>query len=209
MEAPGEPLETAFDGRLKDFINGPTACILLPEMFDIVDADDQVIGQASRAEVHRRRLLHRSVHVYVFNSKGELYLQHRSMKKDLYPGKWTGSASGHLGPGESYASAARRELKEELGVDCDMHEAYRFDYEGREEREKSALFLARHDGPMAHNREEVSDGRFETLATVEAWLRERPDDFAPGFQVGFEKFLREGPALPLVGDPGDKRRRGL
>jgi 16S rRNA (adenine1518-N6/adenine1519-N6)-dimethyltransferase len=181
----------------------------LPEIFDIVDADDRVIGQASRAEVHHRKLLHRSVHIYVFNSKGELYLQLRSTKKDLYPGKWTGSASGHLGPGESYASAARRELKEELGVDCDVHEAYRFDYEGREEREKSALFLARHDGPMIHDPQEVSDGKFAALESVDAWLRARPADFAPGFQVGFERFLRERPPLPPVGDPGDKRRGRL
>lgn len=168
----------------------------MPEIFDIVDDEDRVIGQATREEVHRRRLLHRSVHVYVFSSAGELYLQKRSRQKDLYAGKWTGSASGHLEPGESYESAARRELEEELGIGPAVHEAYRFDYDGTEEREKSALFLARHDGPMRLSLEEVSDGRFVPVDEVRLWLERRPEDFAPGFRAGFERFEMLRPRLP-------------
>lgn len=86
------------------------------ELFDVVDADDRVIGQATRAAVHRDGLLHRSAHVFVFNSRGELFLQRRALSKDENPGVWDSSAAGHLDAGESYAEAARRELLEELGL---------------------------------------------------------------------------------------------
>ena len=59
------------------------------ELFDVVDADDQVIGQATRSEVHARGLMHRAAHVFVFNSSGELLLQQRSATKDAHPLCWT------------------------------------------------------------------------------------------------------------------------
>src|SRR5213593_4562124 len=86
------------------------------EIFDVVDQQDEVIGQAPRAEVHRRKLRHRAVHVFIFNSRGELFLQKRSMKKDCFPGLWDSSASGHLDRGEDYDRCALREVREELGV---------------------------------------------------------------------------------------------
>ena len=63
------------------------------ELFDVVDADDNVIGVGGRSKVHRERLFHRAVHVFVFNAKGELYLQKRSITKDTAPGKWVSSCS--------------------------------------------------------------------------------------------------------------------
>jgi predicted protein tyrosine phosphatase len=70
------------------------------EIFDVVNERDEVVGQAPRSEVHRRKLNHRAVHVLVFNSRGELFLQKRSLKKDCFPGAWDSSASGHLDTGE-------------------------------------------------------------------------------------------------------------
>ena len=86
------------------------------ELFDVVDENDEVVAQASRAEVHREEKLHRAVHVFLFNRSGELFLQQRSLLKDSHPGKWDSSASGHLDSGEDYAAAAERELAEELMV---------------------------------------------------------------------------------------------
>src|SRR4051812_43778026 len=85
------------------------------EIFDIVDEHDVVIGQRPRGEVHRTGLRHRAVHVLVFNSRGEVFLQKRSMLKDCFPGAWDSSASGHLQPGETYDDCAMREVEEELG----------------------------------------------------------------------------------------------
>ena len=84
------------------------------EIFDVVDENDVVTGQATRAEVHREKLLHRAIHIFAFNRKGDLFLQKRSHLKDTHAGQWDSSASGHLDSGEDYAEAAVRELEEEL-----------------------------------------------------------------------------------------------
>src|SRR5512139_4070862 len=86
------------------------------EIFDCVDASDQVIGREKRSEIHRQGLRHRAVHVLIFDKQGEIFLQKRSMQKDTFPGRWDSSASGHLDRGEDYDACAVRELREELGI---------------------------------------------------------------------------------------------
>lgn len=87
------------------------------EIFDIVNERDEVIGQNTRREVHARGLWHRAVHVLVFNARGEVFLQKRSMLKDTAKGKWDSSASGHLDTGEAYDACAVREVREEIGLE--------------------------------------------------------------------------------------------
>src|SRR5215467_4029102 len=86
------------------------------EIFDVVNELDEVVDHKPRSEVHRLGLMHRAVHVLVFNSHGEVFLQKRSMSKDRQPGLWDSSASGHLEMGESYDACAVRELREEIGL---------------------------------------------------------------------------------------------
>src|ERR1044072_5732360 len=89
----------------------------MPEdIFDVVNERDEVIDRKPRSEVHRLGLLHRAVHVLVFNSRGQIFLQKRSMKKDRQPGVWDSSASGHVDSGEDYDTCAVRELREEIGL---------------------------------------------------------------------------------------------
>src|SRR2546422_10810839 len=86
------------------------------EIFDVVNERDEVIGRQSRTEVHRLGLQHRAVHVLVFNSRGQVFLQKRSLTKDRQPGQWDSSASGHVDAGEDYDGCAVRELGEEIGL---------------------------------------------------------------------------------------------
>src|SRR5436189_1915417 len=86
------------------------------EIFDVVNERDEVIDRKPRSEVHRLGLLHRAVHVLVFNSRGQIFLQKRSMKKDRQPGLWDSSASGHVDSGEDYDTTAVREAREEIGL---------------------------------------------------------------------------------------------
>ncbi len=89
------------------------------DIFDIVDSSDTVVGSAPRSIVHRERLMHRAAHILIFciGSGGKkILLQKRSMSKDLYPGRYTTSCSGHVDSGETYDEAAVRELREETGV---------------------------------------------------------------------------------------------
>ena len=85
------------------------------DIFDIVNENDEVVGQKPRSEVHAEGLRHRAVHVLIFNDEGELFMQKRSKSKDTWPGAWDSSCSGHVDSGEVYEVAAIRELDEELG----------------------------------------------------------------------------------------------
>src|SRR5882672_4590492 len=88
----------------------------MDEWFDVVNERDEVVGRATRREVHARGLWHRAVHVLVFDAAGRVFLQKRSMTKDMSPGLWDSSCSGHLDAGEDYDAAAWRELQEEIGL---------------------------------------------------------------------------------------------
>ena len=87
------------------------------EMIEIVDRNGNVLGLAARSEFPGNpSLLHRVVHVLVFDTHGRLLLQKRSADKDVAPGKWDTSVGGHVNPGEDIERAASREMQEELGI---------------------------------------------------------------------------------------------
>ena len=92
---------------------------MVKDVFDIVDAADNVIGSAPRGEVHARGLMHRASHVIIFcnSPRGRMILlQKRSATKDKYPNLYTTSCSGHVDTGETYEIAAVREMREETGL---------------------------------------------------------------------------------------------
>lgn len=142
------------------------------EEFEIVDAQDRVIGRAPRSECHGDpRLVHRVAHVLVFNRFDELLLQKRAMSKDVQPGKWDTSVGGHLDPGESYLQAAMREMLEELGVEgIPLTFLYHSRIRNSFESENVATYLARHDGPFRHHPDEIDEIRFWSAEEIEGNL---------------------------------------
>jgi len=153
------------------------------ELFDVVDARDRVIGQATRGEVHARGLLHRAAHVFVFNSQGQLLLQQRSATKDSYPLCWTSSCSGHLDSGETYQAAAVRELREEIGLEAYVEFLVKFPAGSETSNEHTSLFRAICDKEPSPDPTEVADLQW---GTVEEWQRELvndPERFDPPFRV--------------------------
>ena len=86
------------------------------ETFDVVDENDNVVDSAARSEVHRNALMHRAVHVLVYDQDKRILVQRRGFNKDCSPGLWDTSAGGHVDSGEDYDEAAHRELAEELGI---------------------------------------------------------------------------------------------
>lgn len=160
------------------------------EIFDVVDADDQVTGTATRSEVHERMLIHRAVHVFVFNKRGDLLLQKRSALKDLCPGLWDSSVAGHLDSGEDYPAAASRELGEEMGIAVSEPPEEIARITPREETgwEHVRLYRARHDGALRYPAAEVETALFFPLAEVNAWVAACPTDFAPGFLECWKNF---------------------
>lgn len=152
------------------------------EIFDVVDENDQVTGQATRAEVHRRKLFHRAVHVMVTNKRGEVLLQQRSSLKDVHPDLWDSSVSGHLDSGEDYAAAAVRELDEEMGItDTPATEIGRVAACEDTGWEHVRIFHARHDGPLRFPCAEIRSALWLSPGDIDAWIAAKPDDFASGF----------------------------
>jgi 16S rRNA (adenine1518-N6/adenine1519-N6)-dimethyltransferase len=162
------------------------------EMFDVVDAHDQIIGTATRASVHANNLLHRAVHVLVFNRRGELLLQQRSRLKDVHPGLWGSSVSGHLDAGEDYAAAAIRELHEEMGIQhVTPDEIARIHAAAATGWEHVRVYRVHYDGALHFPCAEIDAAIWLPMAEVKAWLTARPADFSSGFRACWEAADRQ------------------
>lgn len=138
------------------------------ELLPVVDDQDRLVGLAPRWRVHRDGLRHRAAHVLLFDPAGRVYLQQRSAAKDTHPGKWTSSASGHVDPGEEYHQTARRELREELGLDLEPLPAGRLAAGPATENEFSAVYYLVSDLTPQPNPVEIAAGRFFTRAEAQA-----------------------------------------
>ena len=156
------------------------------EYFDIVDENDRVVGRAPRAVVHKERKWHRAVYVFVFNLRGELFIQLRSDKKDMEPGVWTCSVSGHLSSGETYMEAAINETEEEIGVSVNPQPLFFMKYEPY--RQHLWIFRTNHEGPFKLNPEEVVGGRFISMDKLRKEMKEKPDNFSPEFMEILKRF---------------------
>ena len=155
------------------------------EYFDVVNERDEPIGRATRREVHARRLWHRAVHILVFDSAGRIFLQKRSMKKDMSPGLWDSSCAGHVDAGEDYNAAAVRELGEELGITlAETPERWlRLEPCPDTGWEFCWVYRLNHDGPFVLHPEEIETGEWLTTDEVRHRLAARPEDYCTAFRL--------------------------
>ena len=139
------------------------------ELLDVVDEDDNLISVKTRGEIHAKGLMHRAVHILLFNSKGELFLQKRSMSKDEQPGKWDSSAAGHVDSGEAYLDCARREITEELGIAAErsMEALFKLSASALTGNEHCMVYRYTFDGPMVLQAEEIDDGRWVSAQAMD------------------------------------------
>lgn len=155
------------------------------ELFDLVNERDEVIGVVRRGDAHRNpALLHRSVQILVVDSAGRILLQWRSLAKDLFPGYYCASASGHVAAGDDYLTTARRELGEELGIEAELTPLGTALVRSPQETEQTALFLARSDGPFAFHPIETDGGEFFTWDALRAARASLP--MTPALLVAIE-----------------------
>lgn len=163
------------------------------EIFDVVNENNEVIGQAARREVHAQKLLHRSIVVLVFNKKGELFLQKRSHWKDHNPLRWDSSVAGHLNAGENCSDAARRELQEELGITgaVELEEFGFMTNRDNDFFEFVQIYRVEYSGALRWPPAEIDCGAFFPLAQIDLWIKTRPQDFS-GFHCLWVHLRKEG-----------------
>jgi isopentenyldiphosphate isomerase len=139
------------------------------ELLDVVDDNDEVIAVKRRGDIHAQGLMHRAVHILLFNSRGELFLQKRSMSKDEQPGKWDSSAAGHVDSGEDYLDCARREIGEELGVvvNAPLQALFKLPASTRTGNEHCMVYQYFFDGPLVLQVEEIDDGEWVDPAAMD------------------------------------------
>lgn len=161
------------------------------EIFDVVNERDEVVGQAPRGEVHRRKLRHRAVHVLVFNARNEVFLQKRSMLKDTAKGLWDSSASGHLDSGEDYDACAVRELREEIGLMLARtpERILRIDACAATGQEFVWVYCCASEGPFVLHPGEIERGGWFAPDRVTRWMGEKPQEFASAFRLIWKLFL--------------------
>jgi isopentenyl-diphosphate delta-isomerase type 1 len=171
------------------------------EIFDVVDERDQIVGTATRSHVHAQKLRHRAVHVFLFNLKGELFVQKRAATKDSFPRCYDSSASGHLNSGEDYDRCAKRELQEELGLVLPAQRFLKhFKIEACEDTgwEFVWVYSVVADEQPRINLDELESGEFWTRRHCQSMLASHPEQFARSFPLVFKEFnqRRLWPAAP-------------
>ncbi len=192
----------------------PDVRLTKTERFPIVDKNDRILGYASRSQVHGNNLLHRAVHILIFDEAGDVYLQQRSRWKDRHheagdvylqqrsrwkdrhPLKWDSSAAGHVAAAESYDETARRELKEELGVSVPLQKFLKLPAAQRTDHEFIWLYRGVVSGELVPDKCEIERGTFLAPAVVDGWTSARPEDFAPGFLECWKAYRRKTPSRP-------------
>lgn len=160
------------------------------EIFPVVDEDGNITGSVTREKAHSgSKILHPVVHLHVFNSAGEIYLQKRPEWKDIQPGKWDTATGGHVNIGENIEKALRREVKEELGIDEFLYTSLgRYIFESEIEKELVYVHKSIYDKPILPDSEELETGKFWNKDDIRENLGK--GIFTPNFENEYKKYFQ-------------------
>ena len=159
------------------------------EHIDVVTEKGEVIKSLPRSEIHGDpSLLHKVVHVLVFNSNNELFLQKRSMSKDVAPGKWDTSVGGHVNAGEGLEEAVMREMEEELGINKGVPEyLYSYIHANPFETELVYTYKCVYDDEIHYQQDEIDEVRVWSLDLIKQHIGSGV--FSDNFEHEFETYL--------------------
>ena len=159
----------------------------MDDQIALVDLDDKIIGYETKAEVHRRGLLHRAFSVFIVQD-GKMLIQMRNPDKYHSGGLWSNTCCSHQRFGEALEESVHRRMQEEMGFDCDLKELFSFVYrtEFRKdliEYEYDHVFAGTYDGEITLNPEEASEIRWITFADLKEELMRTPEKFSSWFLI--------------------------
>ena len=166
----------------------------MPEQVILVDADDNEFGVAEKMKAHRDGLLHRAFSVFLFNDTGEMLLQRRARTKYHSGGLWANACCSHPRPGEDVSAAARRRLREELGIECTVEPTLSFVYRadvgrGLQEHELDHVVVGRFEGEPSPDPSEVGDWKWVAPDTLLSDVARNPDTYAVWFKIALPRLL--------------------
>lgn len=168
------------------------------EYFPEVDENGKTIKKVTRTECHSGSfILHPVVHLHIFNSNGELYLQKRALNKDIQPGKWDTSVGGHVDYGEETEHALKREVLEELGIN-EFHPEFitRYKFVSDQEAELVHSYFTVYDGLITPDPREISEGRFWTIEEIKSLIGKNV--FTPNFEQEWATIIKDNLAAISV-----------
>ena len=183
-------IELVYPYDLAPVVPAPTAessaeRSVVTEWFPVVEPRGLVVGRAARQYCHSgAKPLHPVIHIHIIDRMSRIYLQKRSMRKDIQPGKWDTAVGGHLAYGESILEAVYREASEELGL-MNFNPIYieTYEFESPIEREMVNVFAAVGSYELHPDLDEVDEGRWWDLADIDASIGKGV--FTPNFESEF------------------------
>jgi len=162
----------------------------------LVDENDIQTGISGKLEAHEKALLHRAVSVFIINKQGEWLLQRRAFDKYHSNGLWTNACCTHPHPGESVFDAAKRRLKEEMGMACSVTWLFSFIYKEKldndlTEHELDHVFFGMTDDDPVINTAEVEEWKRMKYQEIEKEISEFPDKYTYWFKMIYQRVNRQ------------------
>ncbi|MBU5557471.1 MAG: isopentenyl-diphosphate Delta-isomerase [Candidatus Aenigmatarchaeota archaeon] len=168
----------------------------MPEMIPLVDKNDNIIGYEEKVKAHEDGgKLHRSFSIFIFNSKGQMLLQLRSVKKYHFGGLWSNACCSHPRKGEELTDAVHRKLKQEFGFDTNLKELFSFIYKvtdpnsGLTEYEFDHVFVGTFDGEPKPNPEEIDAFKWMPIDELKVDVAKNPDKYSLWFRIALDRVL--------------------
>ena len=161
----------------------------------LVDKDDNQIGLMPKMEAHQKGILHRAFSIFLLNSENQILLQKRSSNKYHSGGLWTNTCCSHPRDGENIINAGKRRLSEEMGINTDLIEAFKFTYKaklenGLTEHEYDHVLIGKYNGNPILNEDEVEDYKWVSLEEVKKDIKKNEKDYTVWFIIAFDYFYK-------------------
>lgn len=160
----------------------------------LVDKKDNQVGKGEKLKIHQEGKLHRAFSIFIFNSKGKLLLQKRAKGKYHSSGLWSNTCCSHPKPNQDLKNEAKRRLKEEMGIECDLREIFSFiygkDFGDLTEHEFDHVFIGKSDGGPKPNPEEAEDWKWITPEDLRRDVKENPEKYTFWFKLILNKVIK-------------------